>query len=148
MKTDLVVNGYLIDNNKVLLIHHGKLDIWIPVGGHIEKDETPDNALKREIKEETNLDVEILNQGDLLVEGNVKENLATPFCVNIHSVGDHDHCAFYYVCRVINPNELKINKELKNARWFTKNELDEKIVPIDVKKQALKAFEIYEQKNK
>ena len=56
-KIDLTVGGYIIHNNKVLLIHHNKLNLWLPVGGHIDENETPDQALRREIKEEVNLDI-------------------------------------------------------------------------------------------
>ncbi|MCX6709315.1 MAG: NUDIX domain-containing protein [Candidatus Woesearchaeota archaeon] len=55
MKTDLVVSAYIFNQDKVLLIHHKKLNLWLPVGGHIDKDETPDEAILREIKEETPL---------------------------------------------------------------------------------------------
>ena len=92
MKTDLVVAGYIIHQNKVLLIHHKKLDLWIPVGGHIHENETPDQALVRKIKQEVNIDVKILHQSDIPLEGNVINNLAIPFYVNVHSVDDHHHC--------------------------------------------------------
>ena len=52
MKTDLVVGGYIFHNNKLLLIHHNKLDLWLPVGGHIDPNEIPDDAIKREAQEE------------------------------------------------------------------------------------------------
>lgn len=143
MKTDLSVAGYIFDQNKVLLIHHRKHDLWLPVGGHLDENETPDQALLREIKEEIGLDVEILNQNDMPLKGNTKFNLATPFYVNVHSVGDHDHCCFFYVCKALNPEQLKINKELKNFAWFTKSDLDKGQIPVpdDVKNQCLKAFD-------
>ncbi|MAG19843.1 hypothetical protein CL618_00205 [archaeon] len=143
MKTDLVIAGYIIHQNKVLLIHHRKLDLWLPVGGHIDENETPDQALLREIKEEVGIDVEILNQSDIPLSDNFKCNLTTPFYVNVHSVGDHDHCCLFYVCKAINPEQLKINKELKNFGWFTKNDLNKDHIPFDVKNQCLKVFELY-----
>lgn len=143
MKTDLVIAGYIIHQNKILLIHHRKLDLWLPVGGHIDKNETPDQALLREIKEEIGMDVEILNKSNMPLVGNVKRNLAIPFDVNVHSVGDHDHCCFFYVCRAINPEQLKINKELKNFEWFTKDDLNKDYVSIAIKNQCLKAFDMY-----
>jgi len=143
METDLTIAGYIFTKNKVLLIHHKKLNIWIPVGGHIEKNENPDDALKREIKEETNLDIKIFCQSDLPKEGNVKRNLALPFYANIHSAGDHDHFCYFYVCEALNPEKLKINDELINYRWFSIDELNEKIISVDVKNQAIKAFEMY-----
>lgn len=140
MKTDLVATGYIFANNKVLLVHHHELDKWIPVGGHIEENETPDETLIREVEEETGLDIKILNQSNQPAEGNVKENLATPFYVNTHSVGDHNHCSLFYICEALNPNELQLNHELKSHKWFTKEELIESNAPVDVKNQALEAF--------
>ena len=143
VKTDLVVTGYIIDKDKLLLIHHKKLNLWLPVGGHIEQNEIPDDALKREIKEETNLDVEIISSTEHITpKGNTKISLATPFHVNVHSVGDHDHCSLFYICKPLNPDALKINSELKNFRWVSKDELDDKTIPEDVKDIAIKAFKI------
>lgn len=146
MKTDLTVCGYIFDKDKVLLIHHNKLNLWLPVGGHIDENETPDQALLREIEEEVGLNVEILNQTLLPDGGNMKKHLAIPFYVNLHSVGDHDHVGFYYICKALNPEKLKIaSKELKNFQWIGKGELDKEYISLDVKNQCLKAFELIEQ---
>ena len=142
-KTDLTVAGYLVYNKKVLLIHHRKLDLWLPVGGHIDANETPDEALKREFKEEVNLEVEIVNYSNVPKEGNVKENCALPFYTNVHSVGDHDHYCLFYVCSVQNPPQLKINHEVKNAAWFSLQELEQDHIPPDVRTIAHKAMEIF-----
>lgn len=142
-RVDLVVTGYVFnDQRKLLLIHHNKLDKWLPVGGHIEKDETPDAALLREIKEETNLDIDIIGSLEMSTEGNVKENLARPFHVNVHDVGDHDHCSFFYACTTTNQEKLKINEELRDFRWVGKEELDADYIQADVRTLALKAFEL------
>jgi len=141
-KTDLVVTGFIFnESNEILLIHHNKLNLWLPVGGHIEQNETPDEALLREIKEETNLDVEIVGKTDIPLEGNVKANLARPFHVNVHSVGDHDHCSLFYVCKKKEGSGLKINKELESFKWVPKGELGAEFIPADVRNLALKAFE-------
>ncbi|MCA1813861.1 MAG: NUDIX domain-containing protein [Halobacteriales archaeon] len=39
----------------VLLIHHARLQLWVPVGGEVEANETPLEAALRELKEETGL---------------------------------------------------------------------------------------------
>ena len=115
MKTDLVVAGYIYHKNKVLLIHHKKLDLFLPVVGHIKENETPNEALLIEINEEIGIEVEILKNNNFSGNGNVKKNLEIPFNVNVHSVGDHNHCCFFYVCKTINEDKLKINHdELKN----------------------------------
>lgn len=54
---------YIIKENKVLMLHRVKRENdlnegkWLGLGGHIEKNETPESALLREIKEEANLDL-------------------------------------------------------------------------------------------
>ncbi len=143
MKMDLVVAGYLIHNDRLLLIHHRKLGKWLPPGGHIHENETPDDALKREFREELNLEIEILNRSDIPEEGNITKQLAVPFYVNVHNVGDHEHCCFFYLCRPKNPESVKLNEsELNDFGWFSADELEGK-VPADVKNIAKKAFELF-----
>jgi 8-oxo-dGTP pyrophosphatase MutT (NUDIX family) len=151
MKVDLVTCGFLIHSNKVLLIHHKKLNKWIPPGGHIEENETPDEALKRELKEELGLDVEILNRNDIPIGGDMVEQLAAQFYVNVHNVGDHNHCCFYYLCEPKDPKnhknleQLTINKsELKDLGWFSAEELGQKKIPDNIRNIALKAFELFD----
>lgn len=143
-KTDLVVTGYVFnEEDRVLLIHHKKRNMWLPVGGHMEQNETPDEALLREIAEETGLTVEILGKKEIEEAGDVKENLATPFHVNVHSVGDHDHCSFFYVCRTT--GNVMINKEeLNNFEWFSRNQLEDERIPKDVRNIAIEAFSLIE----
>ena len=56
---------YIEKDNKYLMLHRTKKknDInegkWIGVGGHAEGSESPEECLKREVKEETNIDVKI-----------------------------------------------------------------------------------------
>ena len=141
MKTDMTVAGYIIHDGKLLLVFHKKLKKWLPVGGHIEKDEIPDDAVIREIKEETGLEVEILNNNASSSVGNVR-NTAIPFHTNVHSVGDHDHYCLFYLCRPEDPRKLKINDELEAFKWFSKSELESKSVPEDVRNIGLKAFKL------
>ena len=60
---DKTVMIYLKKNNQYLMLYRNKKkkDInknkYIGVGGHVEKGETPDEAIVREVKEETGLDL-------------------------------------------------------------------------------------------
>ncbi len=51
----------ILDNGKLLLIHRFKKgkEYWVLPGGAIEGRETPEQTAIREIKEETNLDIEL-----------------------------------------------------------------------------------------
>ncbi len=50
-----IVAAFLFHQDKVLLIKHKKSGKWLPVGGHVEIGETLQQALEREIQEETSL---------------------------------------------------------------------------------------------
>ena len=56
-------DGILVEGNKILLIKRAKepgLGKWAVPGGRIEENETAEECLKREFKEETGLDIEPL----------------------------------------------------------------------------------------
>ena len=63
MKNDLTVLCYLKNNDQYLLMlrHKKENDLnegkWIGIGGHIEEGEAKEQALVREVKEETGLDI-------------------------------------------------------------------------------------------
>lgn len=63
MKNKETVLAYIEKDNSYLMLlrnkkkHDINANKWIGVGGHLEKRETPKDALFREIKEETGLDV-------------------------------------------------------------------------------------------
>ena len=60
-KTNLTTRCYIEQDGKYLMMHRGKKahdinhDKWIGVGGHFEPDETPEECLLREVREETGL---------------------------------------------------------------------------------------------
>jgi 8-oxo-dGTP pyrophosphatase MutT (NUDIX family) len=51
MERHFTTSVYILHEGKVLLLFHPKLQKWLPPGGHIEKDESPPEAAKREVME-------------------------------------------------------------------------------------------------
>ena len=139
MKTDLTVGACILHEHKALLVHHAKLGLWLFPGGHIEKDEIPDDAVKREAFEEARLTIELIGEKSEEVRGELRV-LAQPFYVNLHSVGDHQHVCFYYICTA-KKADVAINSESRGFRWMSNEEIqgDSGITP-DVKKIAARAF--------
>ncbi len=57
----VAVNAYLLKESEFLLLKRkNEPRIWAPPGGRLMKDEEPLSGLHREVKEETNLDIEIV----------------------------------------------------------------------------------------
>lgn len=54
---DFTVAVFVIHRNHVLLHRHAKLGLWLPPGGHIEPNELPDEAARREVMEEAGIEV-------------------------------------------------------------------------------------------
>ncbi len=103
---------------KVLLVNHKKLGVWLYPGGHVEVNETPDETVIRETKEETGLDIEIISDKDESLangEANVFA-LHQPYailCEKIAGDDEHYHIDLIYRGRIINEN---LNKIIKNSK--------------------------------
>ncbi|GCF14665.1 NUDIX hydrolase [Haloarcula mannanilytica] len=55
-----VATVYVVSDGAVALHEHSKLDMWLPAGGHIDRDELPHEAALRETREELGLDVDLI----------------------------------------------------------------------------------------
>lgn len=96
-----VATVYLVNDGAITLHHHDKLDMWLPPGGHLHRDELPHEAARREVREETGHDVDLLaTPGDVGSE-TVRE-LPRPrqfLLEDIDYVGDdvaHQHVDFVF----------------------------------------------------
>jgi len=104
-------SALIIEDNKVLLVYHKKLGVWLYPGGHVEKYENPDEALLREVKEETGLDIEIISPKDNKLSDLKADvhSLNIPYAVLCELVGDHYHNDLIYLCRIIKMYKGDIN---------------------------------------
>ena len=63
MRSNLTTLCYIEKDNKYLMMHRVKKendinrDKWVGIGGHFEADETPEDCLLREVREETGLEL-------------------------------------------------------------------------------------------
>ena len=145
MKLDLTAAGYIFHDNKLLLIHHTKLNMWLPVGGHIELNESPDNAVLREIEEETCIKARIVDvlPSDVPLKPELARQTAVPFYTNIHSVGDHEHWCACYLCEC-DSDVVQIDKDSRGFRWLTKEQIQsDNHLREDIRAIALLAFDHY-----
>ena len=98
-KIDFTVAIFVVHAGKVLVIHHKKLDRWLPLGGHIELDEDPEQAALRETKEESGLDVELIGERPPTT-GPGTRALIGPRFLDIHRINEtHEHIGMIYFAR-------------------------------------------------
>lgn len=136
---DFVAGAFIVEDGKVLLLKHSKLGLWLQPGGHIEPGETPDETAKRETREETGIEVELVGEREEV--GN-SVDLPKPFNVNLHPIREeHYHCDFQFLARVKNEGEATHSGEHDGTRWFSRDELDNEDVPVNVRHTARKAIE-------
>jgi 8-oxo-dGTP pyrophosphatase MutT (NUDIX family) len=123
-KIDFTVAIFIVHEARVLLIHHRKLDKWLPLGGHIELDEDPEQAALREAKEESGLDVELLGERAPTTEPGTRALIAPRF-LDIHRIHEtHEHIGLIYWARPKGGAVQLARDEHHDIRWCDGGELD------------------------
>lgn len=125
-----VATVYVVNDGATALHEHEKLDMWLPPGGHIDRDELPHETAQREVREETGLDVDLVApRGDL--DSRTARSIPRPqhFLLEDINVCDgavgHQHIDFVYYGRAdsrdIDPGPDETDADA--WEWFTPEEL-------------------------
>jgi 8-oxo-dGTP pyrophosphatase MutT (NUDIX family) len=123
-KIDFTVAIFVVHDRRVLLIHHRKLDKWLPLGGHIELEEDPEQAALREAREESGFEVELLGERPPTTEPGTRALLAPRF-LDIHRISEtHEHIGMIYWARPRDGQMTLAHEEHHDIRWCSAAELD------------------------
>lgn len=137
MQKHFTATAFIVDSQKrTLLLWHKRLNRWMPPGGHVDDNETPEDTAKRECKEETGLDVEIIGdaQEDLFTDNpDEGQMLKKPIALLLENIPEseergepaHQHMDFLYLARPLDETQtlqLEAN-EGSEIRWFTVEEI-------------------------
>ncbi len=131
---------FVVYKEKTLLHMHRSLKMWLPPGGHIDRDELPHVAAVREVKEETGLDVELV-----YVEPTIHSEKATEIPVPRHILLEninafHQHIDMIYFARAFSFEVAPDAGESIQLKWFSREELAGKEIENDIRilgKEAL-----------
>ena len=123
-KIDFTVAIFVVEAGKVLVIHHRKLNHWLPLGGHIELDEDPEQAALREAREESGLEVELLGERPPTTSPGTRALIAPRF-LDIHRINPtHEHIGMIYWARPKGGSTRLAVEEHHDIRWCTSGDLD------------------------
>jgi 8-oxo-dGTP pyrophosphatase MutT (NUDIX family) len=123
---------FAVWENKVLLHRHRKLGMWLPLGGHIEENELPDEAAAREVLEETGLRVELVGYKREDVSDPVQ--LCRPAGVQLDNIGPgHQHIDLIYFARPVGHIEIHQDYSEEKVGWYGPEDWDEMPVNLEAR---------------
>jgi 8-oxo-dGTP pyrophosphatase MutT (NUDIX family) len=144
-KIDFTASVYIVNDGAVLLHKHKKLGGWLPPGGHIELDEDPNEAARREVKEETGLEIELIgNPTAGAKESTMTGELIPPKFLHRHFFDEahtHEHVDHVYFARSLSRDAVPETAD-GEIRWVSRKEIEDDSLRIwpDIRMFALKAL--------
>lgn len=130
----------VVHEGKMLLHLHKKINLWLPVGGHVERDELPEDAAIREVKEESGLDVQLYNADPNLELKDAKQTVRPAHILLVNINEHHQHIDFLYYATSRSSELHPENPESNSMRWLTRDEVENLDMPTNVKVCALEAL--------
>jgi 8-oxo-dGTP pyrophosphatase MutT (NUDIX family) len=128
-KIDWTVSVFIVHADKVLLRVHDKYHTFLGVGGHVELDEDPLTAAKRECMEEVGLAIHIPGEDEAQLYLKDRFQLRTlppPAKMNIHFISDtHQHCDIIYYATCESTDVIPENAD-DSWEWLTKEEIEKR----------------------
>jgi ADP-ribose pyrophosphatase YjhB (NUDIX family) len=143
------VSIFIVCKDKVLLHSHKKYGILLPIGGHLETNELPEEACIREAREETGLEIDLYN-ADIgspftndFEESNVKFIVRPMHMIYGQADSDHYHIDFNYYATTNSYQVNLLEDESNLIYWYTKEELNQiENIPRNVMVMANEALDL------
>lgn len=146
LKRQFTATAYVIDNQSVLLIHHKKMNKWLPPGGHMDPNEIPHEAALRETFEETGLHVELIPQENIHIDCYNAKSFPRPWMCLLEEIPTygaepaHQHIDFIYLAKPAKGEITHNGEETHGIRWFTLEDLQQLQPDVDIYAETLETI--------
>lgn len=131
MEKHYAATGFVLnqERTKMLMVYHRKLNKWMAPGGHVEKNESPCEAVLREVFEETGIHAVFMQIFD---NSKAKEGeelyLPLPYFILEETIPEgkepaHIHIDFVYKLTTREDLTTAQLEEVKDVKWMTRNEV-------------------------
>jgi 8-oxo-dGTP pyrophosphatase MutT (NUDIX family) len=136
---------FIVDGGKVLLHRHARQGLWLPPGGHIERDELPHLAALREVEEETGLRVRLHSEAQAAELSREMDCsvVPQPAFILVEDINPfHQHIDLTYFARLPAGHDTGSPEEIwrrSGFDWFSPDELTMVDVPENVRVGARRA---------
>ena len=133
---------FVVYQDKTLLHLHRSLKMWLPPGGHIDRDELPHIAAVREVKEETGLDVVLIHNEPTIHSENARE-IPGPRHLLLENINPHhQHIDMIYYARASSSDVVPDEGESLELRWFSGKDLEGSEIENDIKVLGQEAIQL------
>lgn len=129
MERHFTATTYVLDGKgNALLLFHPKLRTWLPPGGHLDSGEIPHEAAKREVMEETGVDIEFIDETPIHFKTPNAYSCPRPFHVLVESIPQHKDTAAHQHVDLIFVAKAKtceiVNNENLTICWMNLEQID------------------------
>lgn len=143
MDRHATVAVFIVCQQKTLLHWHAKHSMWLPLGGHVDPNESACEAAVREAKEEAGIEVELFHPRSALAKADEHVRpLVSPVHVQNEIIGpDHEHIDYIFY-GTANTFETQLEYPDMKLGWYDREELNSLPLADDVRAYALEALEL------
>lgn len=114
---DFTATAFVVWQGKVLLHWHQRRGRWLPCGGHIDPHELPDEAVVREVFEESGVKIELV--GERALDLDEPRQLVRPRGVQLERITDgHEHIDLIYLARPCDGYRGYLRPEDPTLGWY------------------------------
>lgn len=148
MDRHFTVSIFIVHEDKVLLHSHKKAKKILPLGGHIEVNELPEEACIREALEESGLKISLFNPVNTELKKSCELEGEKLLVNPMHTIFgeitlEHCHIDFVYYASTKSYETKPADGESNLLKWYTKEELNNaKNIQLNILTMANEALDL------